>query len=100
MATGKRHSLLSSLSVLIITLAASYSSSNYLNASAKDYPFYMRKHNPLEIYDSVSQNVTRQGRIRNFNDFANDLVNGSLSQWIFVTPNMVGPFPHRAFFSS
>ncbi|KAI4519581.1 hypothetical protein K525DRAFT_205742 [Schizophyllum commune Loenen D] len=67
----------------------SYSSKNYLNASAKDYPFYMRKHNPLEIYDSVSQNVTRQGRIRNFNDFANDLVNGSLSQWIFVTPNMV-----------
>ena len=100
MATGKRHSLLPSLSVLVITYAISYSSTNYLNASAKDYPFYMRKHNPLEIYDSVSQNVTRQGRIRNFNDFANDLVNGSLSQWIFVTPNMVRlSSPHSSFSS-
>ena len=67
----------------------SYTSKNYLNSSAEDYTFYMRKHNPLGIYDSVSQNEARQGRIRNFNDFANDIVNGSLSQWIFVTPNMV-----------
>ncbi|KAL1725612.1 phosphoesterase family-domain-containing protein [Schizophyllum commune] len=66
-----------------------YTSKNYLNSSAEDYTFYMRKHNPLGIYDSVSQNEARQGRIRNFNDFANDIVNGSLSQWIFVTPNMV-----------
>ncbi|KAF9023688.1 phosphoesterase-domain-containing protein [Hymenopellis radicata] len=67
----------------------SHSSKNYGNSSAADYTYYVRKHNPLEIYDSVSQNATRAPRIRNFNDFANDVVNGSLSQWIFVTPNML-----------
>ncbi|KAJ7921779.1 hypothetical protein B0H13DRAFT_1866384 [Mycena leptocephala] len=27
--------------------------------------------------------------IRMFNDFANDVVNGTLPQWVFVTPNMM-----------
>ncbi|KAN0073780.1 Phosphoesterase family domain containing protein [Tylopilus felleus] len=52
------------------------------------YTYYMRKHNPLVIYDSVGMNATRAARIRNFNDFAVDVNNNSLSQWIFVTPNM------------
>ncbi|KAF8911279.1 phosphoesterase family-domain-containing protein [Mucidula mucida] len=67
----------------------SHSSKNYGNSSAAAYTYYVRKHNPLEIYDSVSQNASRAGRIRNFNDFANEVVNGSLPQWMFVTPNML-----------
>jgi len=42
----------------------------------------------LIIYNSVSLNSTRAARIRNFNDFAVDLGNNTLSQWIFVTPNL------------
>ncbi|KAJ7123634.1 phosphoesterase family-domain-containing protein [Mycena epipterygia] len=67
----------------------SFTAPNYGNASAAPYPYYMRKHNPLIIYDSISQDPTRSGRIRNFNDFANDVVNGTLPQWVFVTPNMI-----------
>ena len=37
------------------------------------YTYYMRKHNPLVIYDSVGMNATRAARIRNFNDFAVDV---------------------------
>lgn len=68
----------------------SFDSANYLEDDEdSEYSFYVRKHNPVGIFDSVSQNETRSGRIRNFNDFANDVVNGSLPQWSFVTPNMV-----------
>ncbi|KAJ7022302.1 phosphoesterase family-domain-containing protein [Mycena alexandri] len=63
--------------------------SNYASPGSAPYPYYMRKHNPLVIYDSVSQDAERVKRIRTFNDFANDVVNGSLPQWNFVTPNMV-----------
>jgi phospholipase C len=70
----------------------SYASTNYLNASAPNYSYYQRKHNPLVIYDSVGKNASRMPFIRNFNDFANDLSNATLPQWMFVTPNMVrGP---------
>ncbi|KAJ7933370.1 phosphoesterase family-domain-containing protein [Mycena leptocephala] len=55
----------------------------------KPYPYYVRKHNPLVIYDAISQDPQRVKRIRTFNDFANDVVNGTLPQWVFVTPNMV-----------
>ncbi|KAJ7110928.1 phosphoesterase family-domain-containing protein [Mycena epipterygia] len=67
----------------------SYTAPNYGNASAAPYTYYVRKHNPLMIYDSVSQDPKRSGRIRSFNDFANDVVNGTLPQWVFVTPNMI-----------
>ncbi|KAJ7483468.1 phosphoesterase family-domain-containing protein [Mycena latifolia] len=67
----------------------SYLSKNYINSSAADYAYYVRKHNPLIIYDSVAQDANRVKNIRTFNDFANDVVNGTLPQWIFVTPNMV-----------
>jgi len=69
----------------------SFDSSNYLLDDSEDeeYTFFVRKHNPLGIFDSVSQNETRAPRIRNFNDFANDVVNGTLPQWMFITPNMV-----------
>ncbi|KAJ7758374.1 phosphoesterase family-domain-containing protein [Mycena metata] len=62
---------------------------NYAAPSSAPYPYYVRKHNPLTIYDAVSQDAQRVKRIRTFNDFANDVVNGTLPQWNFVTPNMV-----------
>jgi phospholipase C len=64
-------------------------SKNYLDPSAPDYSYYVRKHNPLVIYDSVGKNASRMPFIRNFNDFANDMANATLPQWMFVTPNMV-----------
>ncbi|KAJ6454370.1 phosphoesterase family-domain-containing protein [Mycena sanguinolenta] len=67
----------------------SYSATNYISPSSPAYPYYMRKHNPLAIYDSVAQDAQRVKRIRTFNDFANDVVHGILPQWVFVTPNMV-----------
>ncbi|KAH7921245.1 hypothetical protein BV22DRAFT_1198325 [Leucogyrophana mollusca] len=63
-----------------------YAGFNYTNPDS--YTYYVRKHNPLIMYDSVAQNSTRTARIRNFNDFAVDVGNNSLSQWIFVTPNL------------
>ncbi|KIJ68843.1 hypothetical protein HYDPIDRAFT_107104 [Hydnomerulius pinastri MD-312] len=63
-----------------------YAGYNYTNPDG--YTYYARKHNPLVIYDSVGLNTTRAARIRNFNDFAVDVGNNSLSQWIFVTPNL------------
>ncbi|KAG2345358.1 phosphoesterase-domain-containing protein, partial [Suillus weaverae] len=63
-----------------------YAGFNYTNPD--NYTYYVRKHNPLVIYDSVANISTRAARIRNFNDFAVDVGNNSLSQWIFVTPNL------------
>lgn len=59
---------------------------NFTNSD--NYTYYVRKHNPLVIYESVANISTRSARIRNFNDFAFDVGNNSLSQWIFVTPNL------------
>ncbi|KAJ7144511.1 phosphoesterase family-domain-containing protein [Mycena epipterygia] len=69
--------------------ALNYTAPNYGNASAAPYTYYARRHNPLIIYDSISQDPERAGRVRNFNDFANDVVNGTLPQWVFVTPNVL-----------
>ncbi|KAJ6533023.1 phosphoesterase family-domain-containing protein [Mycena capillaripes] len=66
-----------------------FSAPNYASPSDPPYPYYVRKHNPLVIFDAISQDTDRAKRIRTFNDFANDVVNGTLPQWIFVTPNMV-----------
>ncbi|KAK6981605.1 hypothetical protein R3P38DRAFT_3293701 [Favolaschia claudopus] len=94
-----------------------YAAPNYASPSSPSYPYYVRKHNPLVIFDAISQDAQRKNRIRTFNDFANDVVgvsrsppsvhsvlvhgmfrllmracmqvNGTLPQWIFVTPNMV-----------
>jgi acid phosphatase len=49
---------------------------------------YMRKHNPLVIFNSVAQNPDRLGRIKNFTLFDEDLKNQTLPQWSFITPNM------------
>ncbi|KAL2848102.1 phosphoesterase family-domain-containing protein [Aspergillus pseudoustus] len=49
---------------------------------------YVRKHNPLILYDSVTENDMRLRQIKNFTHFENDLANKKLPQWAFLTPNM------------
>jgi len=66
-----------------------FTSPNYLNTSAPPYTYYVRKHNPLVIYDSVAQVPARASLLRNFNDFAADLNASVIPQWSFITPNMV-----------
>jgi hypothetical protein len=65
---------------LSVTRAYSYLAPNYMLPTSKPYPYYVRKHNPLVIYDAISQDQQRVKRIRTFNDFANDVVNGTLPQ--------------------
>lgn len=67
----------------------SFTSANYLNSSAPAYTYYVRKHNPTILYDSVVSVPSRLARHRNFNDFAADLNASSIPQWLFITPNMV-----------
>jgi hypothetical protein len=59
-----------------------------LNASAPPYTFYVRKHNPTIIYDSVATVPSRLALHRNFNDFAADVNASVLPQWMFITPNL------------
>ncbi|KAK3367188.1 phosphoesterase family-domain-containing protein, partial [Lasiosphaeria ovina] len=49
---------------------------------------YVRKHNPLIFYDSVTSNATRLSLIKGLGAFADDLKNQKLPQWSFITPNM------------
>ncbi|RAH73816.1 phosphoesterase-domain-containing protein [Aspergillus aculeatinus CBS 121060] len=49
---------------------------------------YMRKHNPLVSFDSISSNDTALRLIKNFTTFYDDLDNHVLPQWAFITPNM------------
>ncbi|RAL64501.1 hypothetical protein DID88_001976 [Monilinia fructigena] len=49
---------------------------------------YVRKHNPLVMFDSVTSNATRLSLIKSFKLFEEDLVNKTLPQWSFITPNM------------
>jgi len=62
---------------------------------AGDYPnpeskanMYVRKHNPLIMYDSVASNPSRVQNIKNFTLFYQDLAAQQLPQWMFITPNM------------
>ncbi|KAF5379721.1 hypothetical protein D9615_005695 [Tricholomella constricta] len=49
---------------------------------------YVRKHNPLIIFDSVASDPSRAANIKNFTLFEKDLAANQLPQWIFITPNM------------
>lgn len=49
---------------------------------------YVRKHNPLVIYDSVATNASRLANIKNFTMFQNDLEAKTLPQFAHITPNM------------
>ncbi|KGO43953.1 Phosphoesterase [Penicillium expansum] len=66
---------------------AGFQGYNYSNQEtyANDY---VRKHNPLVLYDSVVTNNTRARHIKSFDDFEDDLQNKKLPQWAFITPNM------------
>ncbi|KAJ7617788.1 phosphoesterase family-domain-containing protein [Roridomyces roridus] len=66
-----------------------FTAPDYATPSEAPYTYYWRKHNGLPIFDAIAQDPERTARIRTFNDFANDVVNGTLPQWIFVTPNIV-----------
>jgi acid phosphatase len=48
---------------------------------------YVRKHNPLIIYNSVADIPERAANIKNFTLFEQDLNNNNLPQWMFITPN-------------
>ncbi|OBZ76092.1 Acid phosphatase [Grifola frondosa] len=65
-----------------------YTQANYLTGTGQ-YTYYVRKHNPLIIFDSVTNVSERALRIRNFNDFAVDLNASAIPQWSFITPNLV-----------
>ncbi len=69
--------------------SCSYTSKNYVNGTGPGYIYYVRKHNPTIIYDSVASVPSRLAKHRNFNDFAADVNASALPQWVFVTPNMV-----------
>jgi acid phosphatase len=45
----------------------------------------VRKHNPLILYDSITNNDTRVRQIKSFVDFQNDIKNKTLPQWAFVS---------------
>lgn len=49
---------------------------------------YVRKHNPLVMFNSVTSNATRLSLIKSFKLFEEDLANKTLPQWSFLTPNM------------
>ncbi|KAF8148873.1 acid phosphatase [Crassisporium funariophilum] len=49
---------------------------------------YVRKHDPLIIFESVTTNPARTSNIKNFTLFQEDLANNRLPQWMFITPNM------------
>jgi acid phosphatase len=49
---------------------------------------YVRKHNPLIIYNSTADIPERTANIKNFTLFEQDLENNRLPQWMFITPNM------------
>ncbi|KAJ5219135.1 Acid phosphatase [Penicillium cinerascens] len=66
---------------------AGFQGFNYSNQEthAKDY---VRKHNPLMLYDSVVKNDTRARQVKGFDAFFADLDDKKLPQWAFITPNM------------
>lgn len=66
-----------------------YTQPNYVNPSAGNYTYYVRKHNPLILADSVAGVPERALRIRTFDDFAVDLNASALPQHVFITPNLV-----------
>nr|BAD00141.1 acid phosphatase [Pholiota nameko]BAD00142.1 acid phosphatase [Pholiota nameko] len=49
---------------------------------------YVRKHNPLIIFDSVANFSSRANQVKNFTLFEQDLADDNLPQWMFITPNM------------
>lgn len=67
----------------------SFTQPDYVEPSDPPYTYYVRKHNPLIIFDSVASIPSRASRIRNFNGFAADVNASAIPQWAFITPNLV-----------
>jgi acid phosphatase len=65
-----------------------YTGFNFTNQQNTSHNDYVRKHNPLIIYESVTSNATRLSLIKNFTLFESDLKAQTLPQWSFMTPNM------------
>ena len=49
---------------------------------------YVRKHNPLQLFASVSNNATKAAQIKSLVNLTSDVTNKKLPQWSFITPNM------------
>ncbi|KAJ5301505.1 hypothetical protein PENANT_c002G04207 [Penicillium antarcticum] len=49
---------------------------------------YVRKHNPLVLFDSVTNDAVRPRQMKNFTTFYEDLEHHRLPQHMFITPNM------------
>ncbi|CCH41016.1 putative acid phosphatase [Wickerhamomyces ciferrii] len=49
---------------------------------------YVRKHNPLVLYESITDDEDNLKNIKNFTSFYKDLEDHTLPQWSFITPNM------------
>ncbi|KAF7715447.1 Uncharacterized protein PECH_007131 [Penicillium ucsense] len=49
---------------------------------------YVRKHNPLVLFDSVTNDAVRPRQIKNFTTFYEDIEHHRLPQHMFITPNM------------
>ncbi|KAJ5203838.1 uncharacterized protein N7498_004717 [Penicillium cinerascens] len=66
---------------------AGYQGYNFSNQKtyANDY---MRKHDPLIIFDSITNDDLRPRQIKNFSSFYEDLKHERLPQYSFITPNM------------
>jgi hypothetical protein len=55
---------------------------------------------PLISYDSVTSNLDRLAKIKNFTMFYEDLANNALPQWMFITPNMSESCEYLVFLST
>ncbi|TGZ77563.1 phosphoesterase-domain-containing protein [Ascodesmis nigricans] len=49
---------------------------------------YVRRHNPLVSFKSITENKARLGRCKTHTAFLEELETGLLPQWVFYTPNM------------
>jgi acid phosphatase len=49
---------------------------------------YVRKHNPLILFERITNHPEKLARIKNFTGFYEDLHREALPQWSFITPNM------------
>ncbi|KIM88484.1 hypothetical protein PILCRDRAFT_814381 [Piloderma croceum F 1598] len=65
-----------------------FTQANYVNVSGPPEIYYMRKHNPHILHDSIANNPQRRMRVRNFEDFAADITADRLPQYNWVTSNM------------
>jgi hypothetical protein len=69
----------------LVPMTTSGNTSRFSGASTRNPKLI---NSPLMSYDSVTSNLDRLAKIKNFTMFYNDLDNNKLPQWMFITPNM------------